>query len=396
MKKKLIAIAVAGAMAAPMAAVAELKISGQLQTQVVQQSGNAGPNKGLYMTDGGHATGMNGGSWGSLAFNASEDLGGGMKALAHYSFNISTDATGTHGGLTGDNRTRSAYVGLSGDFGTVLAGRMNHPYKTSTIGWDPMLGTFMQARFSGGMAGHGGASNILYGTERDNTLAYANNFNGIRVVAGVILDEGADRTGDGNKTTGNHAYAFSVNAPVGPVEIAVAHANLSKYGNDEAPAPAPAQGLANKSTATKVGVRYSVGDFTLAGQIEMLGQGMSTGLTLDANNFPVANSRKGNVMFLTGSYKMGANTISASLGRTDKRLVGNALDYVNNQDLGQKHQDYAAIQFSHAFSQKTNVFVGYRTTRNVIDTVSGSQATLDLVQRHASSNAFGAGLRVRF
>ena len=375
MKKKLIAIAVAGAMAAPMAAIADVTISGQLQTQIVSQSGNAGEVlKGLHMTDGGTASDMDGGNWGALNINASEDLGGGLKAIASYGFNLNTDGNAP--------LTRQAFVGLSGDFGTITAGQMNFPYKTSTIGWDPMVGTFMQARFSGGMGGPNGG--LLYGGEQNNTLAYHGNFNGVRVGASVRVDEGQGFDGvsgagtANDKTSGKHAYNLSVNAPVGPVEIAVAYANYSKHGTTGV-SPTITEGR-DKRTATKVGVKYAAGDFTVAAQAERLGEGFGerTG----------AAEESGNVYFLTGSYKMGANTISASLGRTDKKLmtVGNN----GTDDIGAKNIDYAAINFSHAFSSKTNVFVGYRTTRNIL--INNGTATV----AHEDSNAFGAGLRVRF
>lgn len=342
MKKKLIALAVAGAMTAPMAVMADVKISGQLQTQIVSIGGDHHTDKGIHMTDGGHVDANNGGNWGALSINASEELGGGLKALAHYSFNISTDSS--------TNGVRQGWVGLAGDFGAVLAGRMNHPYKTSTIGYDPFVGTFMQARFNGGMAGRiGGLGDVLYGTERDNTLAYAGSFGGAKVVAGVIFDETDDATND--KTTGNHAYAASVNVPVGPVEVAVAYASLSEYA-----------GSAEKQTAAKVGVKYAAGDFSVAGQLEMLGEGFSADADPDG----------GNVMYVTGSYKMGANTISASVGRTSKDLLA-----------GDEDQTYMAVGFNHAFSQNTSAFAGYRASSKV---AGGDD----------SSNAVGVGMRVKF
>ena len=381
MKKKLIALAVAGAMTAPMAALADMSVSGQLQTQIISTSGkNTSNAKGLHMTDGGAASGTNAGSWGALTINASEDLGGGLKALAHYGFNITTDNAAAGGNIG----TRSAYVGIAGDFGAVLAGRMNHPYKTATIGYDPFVGTFMQARFSGGMGGIGGIgsedfvevidgtnydvtgsiggqTNVLYGTELDNTLAYAGNFNGVKVVAGVIMDESPK----GDKTNGKHAYAASVTVPAGPVEIAAAYASLSEYG-----------GGAKNTTAAKIGAKYSAGDLTIAGHYEMLDKGWT--------------GKKGNVLFLSGSYAMGANTISASMGRTSKELIAMDLTAVSQLDsddvrtdvaYSDDHATYAALGFSHAFSQKTNVFAGARQTR---------------IGSDYRDNSIGAGLRVRF
>ena len=362
MKKKLIAIAVAGAMAAPMAVMADVKISGQLQTQLVSYSGDVAPTKpkGVYMSDGGTVTGANGGSWGAISINASEDLGGGMKAMASYGFNVTTD--------TGIN-TRQAFVGLSGDFGTVLAGRMNHPYKTSTISWDPFVATFMQSRLNGGMGGT--AAGALYGPETSNALAYANSFGGVRVVAAAVVDELRDDAAS-DKLGGNHGYAFSVNAPVGPVEVALAHAVLNMSGcrstirldgngvpvlndNNTGLAVDTTCRKAEKATATKLGVMYRAGDLNIGGQVEMLGEGMG--------------ADKGNVYFVTAGYKMGANKIDLSLGQTSKKLNG-----------GDNNVTHAALGLSHSFSSKTNVFAGVSQTR----------------AEDYKFNAVGTGLRVRF
>ncbi|MFA5626313.1 MAG: porin [Thiohalomonadaceae bacterium] len=335
MKKSAIALAVAGLIAAPLA-MADVQISGQLQTQLVNYSKNDFGAKGLYQTDGGMGSNLNtGGNWGALAFSASEDLGDGLKALARYSFNVSTqDGDGKNIG------TRDAYVGLAGDWGAVLGGKMSHPYKTSTLGWDPFVATFMQARDNGGM-GSG-----LYGAEVNNAFAYAGKFGGVKVVAAVIVDESINMAGD--KTNGKHPYTFSVNAPIGPVELAVAHINVKHP-------------VLKDRDATKIGVKWAAGDFTLAGQVERLNKGLT-----DSGN-------SGNVMYLTGSYAMGNNTISASYGSEDKDVTGTG-------DRGQ----YFAIGGNHAFSKNTSAFVGYRSTEYKF---AGSKAR---------ENAFGAGLRVKF
>ena len=101
MKKTMIAMAVAGIVAAPIAS-AEVSISGSVEQEFYDDSGN----------DGWEAATFN-----MLNFKASEDLGNGMTAFAKYNF---LNKGGDTGGTTnGDN-----VVGLSGDFGTVVFGTM--------------------------------------------------------------------------------------------------------------------------------------------------------------------------------------------------------------------------------------------------------------------------------
>lgn len=351
MKKSAIAVAVAAVLAAPVA-LADVSISGQLQTQIVSVGGDdgAGAKKGLWVSDGGMGGSADSGNWGALNFVASEDLGDGMKALAKYSMNVKT-ANGIG--------TREAYVGLAGGFGAVLAGRLNHPYKTSTVSWDPFLATFMQARNNVGMA------NFLYGSEIDNALAYAGTFGAVKVVAAMVIDETTKAAPDDAKTNGKNIVSFSVNAPVGPVELAVAYVDASEYGNVQdlsgttfLGTAIPAGALGKDARATKVGAKWAAGDITVAGQYEMLDKGLT------------ATGEKSNVMYVTGSYKMGNNTISASYGRQDKKVTG-----------GTDDATYLAIGLNHAMSKNTSAFVGYRSSK---------------WDKDLTENAVGAGLRVKF
>jgi len=101
MKKTMIAMAVAGVIAAPIAS-AEVSISGSVEQEFYDDSG----------ADGWEAVTFN-----MLNFSASEDLGNGMTAFAKYNLLNKDGQTGTD--TDGDN-----VVGLSGDFGTFVVGTM--------------------------------------------------------------------------------------------------------------------------------------------------------------------------------------------------------------------------------------------------------------------------------
>jgi predicted porin len=333
MKKNVIALAVAAAMMAPLAAQAEVKITGALQAQVVSIDGDAASEDGLYLTDGGEYGNENSGNSGFIKFSASEDLGNGLKALAVYNSSINLSATtgNTFGG-------RDAYVGLSGGFGTVMAGTLTTPY-AMTRSWDPFLGTFAQARGSFGMS-------TLHNGYASNAVAYANKFGMVKVVAAVVLDEATDAA-DTTSTSADHATSFAVNVPVGPVELAVAYYNATDFGAGTATTDT------GDNTATKVAVKYNAGAVTVVAQYEDLDTG-------------AADNTK--YTYLTGSYAMGANTFSLSYGI---------------QDDGTDNDTYTAIGMKHAFSKSTSMHVAYR--------VSDDDAAADL-----DETAFGVGLRVGF
>lgn len=331
MKKNVIALAVAAAMAAPLAAQAEVTVSGGLQAELRSVGGDGtSMSKGLYATDGGEYGSENGGSYGFLKFSASEDLGGGMKALAMWNGVANVGDSNSAGGISG----RDAYVGLTGGFGTVLAGTLATPYKSSTVKWDPFVTTSLQARGNGGMSdAHNGYAS--------NALAYANKFGPATVVLALVLDEGAEVPAS-DKTNAEHAKSISVNAPVGPVEVAFAYVDASKFSSiTNLGLGATAAAVADKLdtlTATKIGVKWNSGAITVAGQYEML--------SVKLGAVDVSPTQ----LYLTASYGMGANTISAGYGVAD------------DDDSATDNTTYMAIGVKHAFSKSTSLTAGYRAT----------------------------------
>lgn len=347
-KNNVIALAVVAAVATPVAAQAGVSISGVLQSEVVSWSGKSNA-EGLYLTDGQTYGNSRNSGVGSLAFRASEDLGNGMKAFAKYNFSITTD-----GSAMG---TRDAYVGMSANFGTVLAGRLTTPYASSTGSYDPFKATFAQARGNGGMQN----GNLGNGSYLSNALAYANKFGMAKVVLALGLDENPDTNGS---TTGNHAVSASVVMPVGPVEIAVALISANDYG--------VASGSNGKDIMqTKLGVKYTAGAITVAAQVEQSDVSVSDGQFL----------------YLTGSYAMGANTYSASLGSFSSDKTASTTTAVGADAWGATNASYMALGMKHTFSKNTSATVAYRMT-------SVDELATTAVQQDES--ALGASLRIKF
>lgn len=352
MKKNVIALAVAAAMAAPLAAQAEVTVSGGLQAEITSLSADEelGAVEGLYMFDG-HEAGNEAGGWGHLKFSASEDLGNGLKALAMYNFNVQADDAA--------NGARDAYVGLSGNFGTVLAGRMSSPYKSSTVSWDPFLATSAQARGNFGMSG-------LHNSYVSNALAYANKFGMATIKAAIVFDEAADDETP-SETSGDHAMSFSVNVPVGPVEVAIAHINMDDFGTnpatvdagpdfivgtpDDIVTPASETGDYN---ATKAGVKYAAGALGVAAQYETITQG-----DVDTE-----------YMYVNGTYTAGANTFAIAYGQ-------------NEADADQAPTpSYMAVGMVHSMSKNVRAHVGY--------------IAMDTDTDAGEASGIAAGLRVKF
>jgi predicted porin len=126
MNKKLVAVAVAGLLAAPLAAQAQtanVTLYGRLNLTMEAVSGNQaqstinGPaqnqNRTLYRVSSNSSR---------LGVRGSEALGGGLSAIFQIESNVSAD---TGGGLLG---TRETFVGLQGSWGTVKIGNFLAPY----------------------------------------------------------------------------------------------------------------------------------------------------------------------------------------------------------------------------------------------------------------------------
>ena len=325
MNKNVIALAVAAAMLAPLAAQAEVKVSGVLQAELDSVSGDTA--EGLYLTSGNR---------GKVEFKASEDLGNGLKAIAKYGMNANVDGKAIS--------QRDAFVGLSGSFGTVLAGTMSNPYKSSTVSWDPFLETGAQARGQNGMSTkHNGYTG--------NAIAYANKFGMAKVVAALVLDETADTgtTPAGTSTTGNHGMSIAVNMPVGPVEVAVAYIDTSDMGVGTG-------GTATTDSAVKLGVKYSAGAMGVAVQHETLDTGADDNTTYT---------------YLNGTYAAGANTFAAAFGVKDD---------------GTNSDTYTSLGMIHSFSKSTLVYAAYVASANEN---GGNGAETDV-------SALAFGLRVGF
>jgi hypothetical protein len=333
MKKTLIATAVAAVMAAP-AAMAEITLGGQMQAEVVNASGDGiKQGEGLYMSDAWERGESNAGNASKLFVKGSHDVGNGLTGLYKLTLNPqfgdSVDKIGSH----------DSFIGLKGGFGTVLLGKLSTPYKASTASWDPFFATFMQARGNGGMSGPG------HDGYAGNVIAYANQFGPATFVAAVGLDESSDDPQGDDDLDGDHAITASINAPVGPVELALAYIDTAGYGAfldlDADGEKDPGVDGTNNIEAIKFGVKYGGGDvspLTLAAHYE----------TIDAGGKAAFDQ-----IFLNAGYQFGANTVSLNYGITQP-----------DDALGNDDGSYVALGLNHAFNKSVSTLVGITKTDN--------------------------------
>lgn len=166
--KKVLALAVAAAIAAPMTAMADATLYGKVRQSLEMievESAGVTTSDNWRVHD-----------WFSrLGVKGSEDLGNGLKAVYKMEFGVPISKGTTIS-------SRNAYVGVAGGFGTVLVGRHDTPLKMSTGALDVFSAT----------AGHTSNSYMEDFTDRrvDGTVAYVSpNMGGLTVAAAIVPGE---------------------------------------------------------------------------------------------------------------------------------------------------------------------------------------------------------------
>jgi predicted porin len=244
MKKTIIASAIAAVVAAP-AAFADVSVSGQINQEWYQ------------VEDGDLASDRNA----DIVFKASEDLGNGMKAFATINQMFDTDDSGnsvTTNGL--------AFLGLSGDFGTI------------SMGLQEMLIESHAAAMAANDASDYLSNEVdtAIGAGAEHTVTYLSpSFNGITVGLGAQGDSGASDDLDDTE--------IMVQYSNGPLLVRLAQATDHSASQDD----------------TIMGVQYTMGDLTVG--------------VVNQNS----DAASGDEMWMGAKYVMGANTFAISANSSD-------------------------------------------------------------------------------
>jgi predicted porin len=122
MQKKIIALAIAGLASSAVFAQSNVTVYGRVDYGYMSRGGGSG-NVDVDGRKTEMASGMQAGS--RIGFRGTEDLGNGLKAVFQLESGIANDAaaSGVAGIWSGTHR--NAYVGLAGNFGTVVGGRLD-------------------------------------------------------------------------------------------------------------------------------------------------------------------------------------------------------------------------------------------------------------------------------
>ncbi|MBE0612188.1 MAG: porin [Burkholderiales bacterium] len=277
MQKKLLALAVASMMSAPVFAQSQVTLYGTFDGGIRNQSNVDGLGGGLLSMD--SAGTYNSNRWG---MKGSEDLGNGMKAnfKLEGGFMTGTGVGSISGGLFGRGQT----VGLSSkSWGKLDLGRNYTSIFYTTGAYDPF-----HYKYTGIIPIAG-----LDGARRNNTITYTSNpMNGLVIRANMGLGEVVDNNAAGRNTELGVSYGN------GPFSMGIA------YGVDR-----DAADTVNSKQWT-IGGAYKTGPWEF-----MVGYDRDDNMSLAATG--AETERK--VTWLGGRYKMSGNNAVSLAYYNDKR-----------------------------------------------------------------------------
>jgi len=366
MKKSILALAVATALATPFAAQADTILYGSARVSV-----DYSDDESLLDSDGSWDVVNNSSRLGVLG---SEDLGGGLSAVYQYEFGVDL----TEGGNFEGNRPK--FVGLKGGFGTLTLGTQETPYYhvagiTDVFNTDRSLGatSFLGGSFNGFSLNTTNDRDLGDGSlfRLDNSIYYSTpDFSGFSGEAMLVMN-GSVNDAQGY-SDGVDLWNIAAKYSNGPFFAGISYISLDADNNFLI-----GDGISVDLDLDQwiVGLGYSGGPFSVGfiyeqgtlNEFGLLGTARINGVRLldgdDANNW-----------YLTGEYRFGNNTVRAAYGQlnTEFNIPGDD-DTIDNYLVG----------YQYDFSKRTRIWVEYvgRSADNVL---------------YGDQNAVSIGTRVDF
>lgn len=366
MKKSILALAVASALALPYAAQADTILYGSARVSVDYND----DDKNNPLDGDGYWDVVNNSS--RLGVLGTEDLGGGLSAVYRYEFGVDM----TEGGNFESNRPK--YVGLKGGFGTVTLGTQDTPYYHVV----EVVDIFNTDKALGSTAWLGGSFNgfdLSLSSDRDvgdgslfrleNSLYYTTpDFNGVTGEAMLVMNGVA---GDQNGYSNNiDLWNIAIKYSNGPFFAGASYIALDGNSNVF---------LSNELAVDldldqwNIGLGYSSGPFSV-GFIYEQGKLNEFGLlnTMQINGVRLLNNDDANNWYLTGEYRFGNNTIRGAYGQLDTKLdIPGFDDKIDNYLVG----------YQYDFSKRTRLWVEY-IGRSADSVLYGDQSAVSIGARH--------------
>lgn len=350
MNKKLLTLAVAAAMVAPTAAMADAILYGKLHASIDWANVNAigSDYLGWGLNGGGRIPGE--GRASRIGVKGSEDLGNGLKAIYQVELGVQLAEENSKYGnpksagnlASGADNTvymRNTFVGLASDWGTLVIGRNDTPMKTSTAKLDLFADTMADNNSTLG----------FNDVRADNAVAYISpNLSGFQL-AGAVVASGGSTAGFGynnNADTIGDAYSIAGIYSNGPFYASVAYESLGNELYMDTATSDAGEGafgyVGEDYTKWRVGLGLlNWNGFSLTGLYEEQDFGSTNA---------VLNGRT--LWQVQAGYAFGNEMIKAMYGQGERDAV------VSDTTWDEGYQTWA-IAFDHNFSKRTKAYVVY-------------------------------------
>jgi predicted porin len=155
-----------------------------------------------------------------IGFKGTEDLGNGMKALFQLEQGFLLD-TGNQQ-VSGNQFNRQAYAGLSGNFGSIVGGRMYTPFYTLVVGLDPFqngtVGAYQNA-WSPAQSFVGVGGSLMNPIRVDNAIAYVSPTFGGFSITGAFSNNFTGQESSTSNAANNTVYDIMGTYSNGPLFV---------------------------------------------------------------------------------------------------------------------------------------------------------------------------------
>ena len=348
MQKKIIALAIASALTAPVMAFADATVFGTARLSVdIVNDGKA--------TNSSSANQLNSNTT-VLGVKGAEDLGDGMSAIWQMAGTVNLNNSGA--ATTVFKFNKDTFVGMSSaSMGTLLAGSHDSPYKMATRKLD-LFGdgiadnrgnqstspTFSNASLMGGTAGHDAGL--------PNTLLYMSpSMSGFSVAAATVF--GAETAG--NTGSKGSLYSLAGMYAQGPIYATVAYDTV-KFGSTGTGTLGGT--VDDKSTAFKVGGSYTMDAFMVDAVIERITNTIAIGSV----------ESKGTNLYLGGKFNV-SSTDAVKAAVTKRGSTTGATNDAKQYTVG----------YDHDMSKHTTVYALYtKLTDNTVGAASPSALSVGI------------------
>jgi predicted porin len=344
MKKKLLALAVAGAFVAPaaMADTANVTVYGAANVSLeMVDNGSAGATSGTRV----NKVSSNASH---IGFKGSEDLGGGMAAIWQLETLLAMDANGAGAGGLGNGR--NTFAGLKGDsWGQVVLGNNDSPYKSSTRRLDVFKDTIADNRsLMGGIAGK--STGVSFDSRNTDSITYTSpNMSGftLGLQYGAAAAEAATLSANQKGSLWSVAGAYDM----APLYVSAAYENHTSF--------MAGAGTQPRESSYRLGAGYKMdqieGSFVYEKNNDNFGAVAGcAGAAADSDCYGR------NAWTLGGKFNIsGSDAVKLAYTRSGEKNGGNIAANKNNTGANQ-----FSVGYDHAMSKRTTVYALYTKLNN--------------------------------